>query len=158
MVVVLRRELEQLHDAGVEYRLLVEDLEQGLEFFERQIGTGSQRMHHAHELLPSEGHTHPYAGLRRATRLTRRQVIEQPAQRCIERDPHNGPRQGHTFKVFHSVGENLQKCRVFAVSRSTGRIVSTCGQSQTKQGLTKIALRNGGPYDEDVTCSLRECS
>ena len=94
MVVVLRGELEQFQDAGIDHRFGIEHFEQRLEFFGGQFRTRRQRMHHADQLLATEGHAHAYTGTRFELRVDCRQVIEESSQRRIERDAHNGARQG----------------------------------------------------------------
>jgi hypothetical protein len=103
VVVVLRRPFRELHEALVEHRRLVEHLEHGLEFFARQFGAVGVGDHEAHFSLAPEGHAHARTDLRQGRRVARRKVIEQPAQRRIERDAqYHGRRQGDTFRVFHS--------------------------------------------------------
>ncbi len=102
MVVVLRGELEQFQDAGIDHRFGIEHFEQRLEFFGGQFRARGQRMHHADQALATERHAHAHTGTRFELRVECRQVIEESSQRCIERDAHNGARQGRASKVFHS--------------------------------------------------------
>ena len=56
------------------------------------------------------------------------------------------------------VGGNLQKARVFAVSRLDDRIVTTSERIQSKQPVTETDGPLGSPHGEHVTLGLRECS
>jgi hypothetical protein len=104
MVVVLRREFDQLEHARIDDGLGVEHFEHGLEFLERQLGARGVRVDDAHPSLASERDANAGAGLRRMRAGARRQVVEQPAQRRVERDAQDcRAGQAGSLRVFHNV-------------------------------------------------------
>jgi hypothetical protein len=103
MVVVLRGPFDQLQNLTVDDGLVVQHVEHGLELVARQLGRSRDCADDADQPLPPEGHADPRTDLR-GRQILRWQVVEQPAQRRIQRDAqYHRCRQDTTLGVFHNV-------------------------------------------------------
>ena len=83
VVVVAGRPAQEAQQRRGQQRLGVDHLGDRPQLRRRHVRALRQAHHHAHELLPPKGHAHATADRRRDLA---RQVIEQPAQRRVQRD------------------------------------------------------------------------
>jgi len=91
MVVVVGRPTQQFKGDRIEDRLLVQDLVRGLEFAQGKRRFGNNANQNADQTLTAKGHRDAHAEPRRSLcgRSRRRQVVENAAQRRVERDLQN---------------------------------------------------------------------
>jgi hypothetical protein len=89
VVIVLGRPPAQTEYARVRYRSAVQNLEDGLQALSWQLGSSGDLDDQSDEPLAPKGHADPRPDRGHKARLAggRRQVVEQPAKRGVERHP-----------------------------------------------------------------------